>query len=317
MPAYLKLQTAVHRLKTSRLCVFQRVTSSGCSPVLLPLFHSLLFSPSNPSLHSLFLSLSPCFCTSTFISTLNSVLQQVLTLSNWDLNGKIAVEMFTTLAILFANCQVLNRYANLTISVRILTTIEYFVRCFGPLELRLRTIFNENSVKVALEGCKSMETVAILKDLADIRAYWGDMEGLFYVNFALGQGFYSEKESEEGCYWAGVYLQRALNCAKRCYGFGNGEKGVEKRVLCELLLSDLGVREVETEPVHRGEDRERQLVREAGVEWEVVTREQVQRYEVLRTEEIQADERTLEAYFRCASGSTPVLHLYAYSFLDD
>jgi len=313
-----KFIATVRRWIATKRHLIQMVSEAG-SPRLCTLLHSIVFSLSQPvpSLPPVFPQLSSYFCTAAFIHALDSVVQELLSQCAWDLQGRLAFELFTTLSVLFAQCELGNDYANVSIAVRVAETVEYFGRCFAPLEVQLKAIFNLQSVKLALENEAAGEAVSVMKDLADIRAYWGDLEGLFYVNFALGQAYYQNRSSAASAQLCATYLQRALNCAKQVYAFTNSPTGLNPSVLCQLFLSDLGFPTVSTPPLHCYEGRTSELLALAGFDTESTFTEPAQEYVITTLEELQADEDTLQAYFRSSAGSKQVLFLYKYSVVED
>lgn len=289
------------------------------SPRLCSLLRSIVFSLSQPSpvLPPLSPQLSSCFCTAAFIHALDSVVQEVLSQCNWDLRGRLAFELFTTLAILFAQCEVGNDYANVSIAVRVAETLDYFGRCFAPLEVQLKATYNLQSVRLALENEAAGQAVTVMKDLADIRAFWGDMEGLFYVNFALGQAFFQDKDHAASAQLSAKYFQRALNCAKQVCFFANSPTCLSPSVLCQLFLSDLGLQTVITPPVHSYEARASDLLAVAAFDAESAVTEPAKEYPVSTLQELDANESTLQAYYRSSAGSKQVLFLYKYSVIQD
>jgi hypothetical protein len=218
---------------------------------------------------------------------------------------------------LFAYCDAHNYYANMSIAVRMAETVEYFARCFAPLEVQLKAIFNVQSVRLALENGDNEKAVEVMKELADIRALWGDLEGLFYINFALGQAYYHGRNDADVAQLSALYLQRALNCAKQVYSFANSPSSLAPAVLCQLFLSDLGLSSISTPPFHKCEPRSSALLDSAGFDMALVVTEHARDYVVTALEELNADEETLAAYFRSSAGAQQVLFLYKYSVVVD
>ena len=314
-----KFIAKVRKLITGKRRLLQMMLEVGCSGRLFSMLRSLTLALAQPSpaLSPLFPALSSYFCSTSFIRTLDSVEQEILSQCRWDLQGRLAFELFTTLSILFAYCDAHNYYANMSIAVRLAETVEYFARCFAPLEVQLKAIFNVQSVRLAVDNGDNEKAVEVMKELADIRALWGDLEGLFYINFALGQAYYHGRNDADTAQLSALYLQRALNCANQVYAFANSPSSLAPAILCQLFLSDLGLSSVFTPPFHKCESRSSELLDLAGFDKALVVTEHTRDYAVTALDELQADEETLAAYFRSSAGAQQILFLYKYSVVVD
>ena len=284
------------------------------------LIQSIARSMSHPDYSSLLPateSISKFFCELSLIVALDTVVQEVMSQLRWNLMGKMATEVFLTLARLMAMCSLRNVHCALTIAIRITDTVSYFVQCFAPAEVQLAVLCNAQTLKVCQSLGSDEQAIDALVNLSDVRYYYRDFEGLFYVNFTLGLAHYhrwKSLESESESKAAQLHFQRALNCTSRAQEIRCFPTDLVPGDLCKLFLSDLLIvgPTIVTSPYHSWKLGENPFLSRYNAT-DLFLVEDLRTYEISPALSFAPNDTTLTHFFRSAAGSQQVLFLHDFS----